>query len=134
MSKLVLLVDDNPLMRKALRILFESERDFEVIGEAEHGQEAIDKAKTFRPHLIMLDYSMPIMNGLEAAPLLLKILPTVILVLFTNYAVESLEGPARRAGIHAVVPKNQAAKHLMPTIRALFAGEPPSPASRPAVA
>jgi DNA-binding NarL/FixJ family response regulator len=134
MTKLVLLVDDNHLMRKALRFLFETEPDFEVTGEAKHGQEAIEKAKHLRPHLIILDYSMPVMNGLEAAPLLLEIIPTVILVLFTNYAHESLEGPARSAGIHAVVPKNQAATHLMPTIHALFAGEPPSPASRPAVA
>src|SRR5580704_10095539 len=132
MTKCVLLVDDNHLLRQALRMLFESQRDFEVTGEAEHGQEAIDKAKILRPHLIILDYSMPVMNGLEAAPLLLKILPTVILVLFTICADESLEGPARSAGIHAIVHKQQGATHLMPAIRALSAGEPPSPASRPA--
>src|SRR5579864_3935100 len=127
MTRLVLLVDDNHLMRKALRLLFESEPGFEVIGEAEHRREAIDKARTLRPHLIILDFSMPIMNGLEAAPLLLQILPTVILVLFTNYATESMEAHARRAGVHAVVPKNQTGTHLMATIRALFAGEPPAP-------
>jgi DNA-binding NarL/FixJ family response regulator len=134
MTKFVLLVDDNHLIRRALRAFLESEPDFEVIGEAEHGREAIEKAITFRPHLIILDFSMPVMNGLEAARILLQMFPTVVLVLFTNYATESLEEHARRAGIHAVVPKNQAARHLMPTIRALFAGEPPSPASRPAVA
>src|ERR1700751_2263826 len=79
-------------------------------------------------------FSMPIMNGLEAAPLLLQILPTVILVLFTNYATESMEAHARRAGVHAVVPKNQTGTHLMATIRALFAGEPPAPRGGPALA
>jgi len=71
---------------------------------------------------------------LKAARILLQIFPAVILVLFTNYATESLEEHARRAGIHAVVPKNQAAKHLMPTIRTLFAGEHPPPTGRTAVA
>jgi DNA-binding NarL/FixJ family response regulator len=60
MAKFVLLVDDNPLMRQALRFLFETEPDFEVTGEAKHGQEAIEKTKTLRPHLIILDYSMPV--------------------------------------------------------------------------
>jgi DNA-binding NarL/FixJ family response regulator len=108
MTKLVLLVDDNQGMREALRMLFESEPGFEVTGEAEHGQEAIDKAEVLKPHLIILDFSMPVMNGLEAAPILRKKLPTVILILFSNYASDAMEAPAREAGIHAVVPKHQA--------------------------
>ena len=123
-TKLVLLVDDKPLMRQALRMLFESEPDFEVAGEAAHGQEAISKAEALKPHLIILDYSMPVMDGLEAAPILLDKLPTVILILFTNYASDEIEAPAREAGIHAVVPKHQADTHLMPTIHALFSSEP----------
>jgi YesN/AraC family two-component response regulator len=67
MTRLVLLVDDNHLMRKALRFLFEWEPNFQVTGEANHGQEAIEKAQALRPHLIILDYSMPVMNGLEAS-------------------------------------------------------------------
>jgi DNA-binding NarL/FixJ family response regulator len=133
MRKLVLLVDDNRLVRKALRDLFESESDFEITGEAEHGREAIEKAELLRPHLIILDYSMPVMNGLEAAPILLNKLPTVILVLFTNY-VDGIVAPAREAGIHAVVHKHQAATHLMPTIRSFFSHDPPSATGRTAVA
>ena len=72
MTKLVLLVDDNRQMRQALRMLFESEPDFEVAGEAEHGQGAIEKAEVLTPHLIILDFSMPVMNGLEAALILRK--------------------------------------------------------------
>jgi len=134
MTRCVLLVDDNDLMRKTLRNLFESEPEFEVVGEAEHGEEAIGKAEELKPDLIVLDLSMPGMNGLEAAPILRNKVPAVILVLVTNYASYAMAAPAREAGIHAVVPKNQAATHLMPTIRALFEGESPSPASRPAVA
>jgi len=133
MTKLVLLVDDNQQMRKALRTLFESEPDFEVTGEAEHGQEAINKAEVLSPHLIILDFSMPVMNGLEAAPILRKKLPTVILILFSDYASDAMEAPAREAGIHAVVPKHQAGTHLMPTVHALFSGQPPSPEGRAAI-
>jgi DNA-binding NarL/FixJ family response regulator len=134
MTKLVLLVDDNKLIRQALRRLFKSESDFEVAGEAEHGQEAVEKAEVLKPHLIILDFSMPGMNGLEVAPLLRKMLPTAIIVLFSNYASDAMEAPAREAGIHAVVSKNQAGTRLMPAIHALFSGQPPSPKARPAVA
>ena len=134
MTRQVLLVDDNQQMRQALRMLFESEPDFEVAGEAQHGQEAIDKAEVLRPHLIILDFSMPGMNGLEVAPLLRKMLPTAIIILFSNYASDAMEAPAREAGIHAVVSKNQAGTRLMPAIHALFSGQPPSPKGRPAVA
>jgi YesN/AraC family two-component response regulator len=133
MTKLVLLVDDNRLMRRAVRMLVDSETDFEIIGEAEHGREAIEKAEKLRPHLIILDYAMPVMNGLQAAPILLDKLPTVILILFTNYA-DGIESHARDAGIHAVVHKYQAATQLMPTIRALFSGEPSSTTGRAAEA
>src|SRR3984893_15424248 len=122
MTTLVLLVDDNRQMRQALRMLFESESDFEVAGEGEDGQEAIEKAEVLKPHLIILDFSMPGMNGLEAAPILRKKLPTVILILFSNYVASAMEAPAYAAGIHAVVSKHQAATHLMRTVHALFAG------------
>jgi DNA-binding NarL/FixJ family response regulator len=122
-TKRVLLVDDNQQMRQALSMLFESEPDFEVAGEAEDGQEATEKAEVLRPHLIILDFSMPVMNGLDAAPILLKKLPNVILILFFNYPASVMEAAARDAGIHAVVPKHQASTHLMRTVHALFAGQ-----------
>jgi len=120
MVKGVLLVDDNRLMRQALRRLFRAEPEFEVYGEAEHGLEAVKKAEKLKPHLVILDLSMPVMNGLEAAPHILKKVPTVFIILFTQYAVEAMEVPARKAGIHAVVHKAQATTHLIPTARALF--------------
>jgi DNA-binding NarL/FixJ family response regulator len=78
---------------------------FEVVGEAEHGREAIEKAPKLRPDLVVLDLSMPEMNGLEAAPLLIKLLPAVWLILFTSHAALEVERLSREAGIHAVVPK-----------------------------
>ena len=60
-------MDDNGTMRYAVRRLFNSHPKFEVCGEAEHGREAVEKAPNLLPDLIILDHSMPVMNGLEAA-------------------------------------------------------------------
>lgn len=67
-KKSVLLVDDSAEIRRAVRPLFDSHPTFQVVGEAEHGCEAIEKAASLRPDLIILDLSMPVMNGLEADP------------------------------------------------------------------
>jgi DNA-binding NarL/FixJ family response regulator len=118
--KKVLLVDDNAIMRNAVRPLFDSHPKFVVCGEAEHGREAIEKAPSLRPDLIVLDISMPEMNGLEAAPLLIKILPNVWLILFTTHDFPELYQLARSAGVHAVVQKSRAVTHLIAQAEALF--------------
>ena len=120
----VLVVDDNRLVRKGVRRLFEDESDFEVIAEAEHGAEAIEKAVALKPHLIILDFSMPVMNGFEAAPILLAKLPTVIIIMLTLFLGAEMENSARNSGIHGCVPKHQAGTYLIPTARALFDKRP----------
>ncbi len=120
-KKKVLLVDDSAEIRRAVRPLFDSHPQFEVVGEAEHGCEAIEKAANLRPDLIILDLTMPVMNGLEAAPLLIKLLPRVWLILFTSHHLPEVERLSRAAGIHAVVPKHKAATHLIPQAEALVA-------------
>jgi DNA-binding NarL/FixJ family response regulator len=118
--KKVLLVDDSAIIRKAVRPLFDSHPKFVVCGEAEHGREAVEKAPSLRPDLIVLDLVMPVMNGLEAAPLLTKILPHVWLILLTSHDWPGLSQDVRSAGIHAVVPKNKAGAHLIAQAEALF--------------
>ena len=63
----VLIVDDNPAVRRALRALFESDTAFDVCGEAENGREGLEKAIQLRPDLVVIDLSMPVMNGLDAS-------------------------------------------------------------------
>jgi DNA-binding NarL/FixJ family response regulator len=116
----VLLVDDSALIREAVRLLFDSHPSFEVCGEAEHGREAVEKAPKLRPDLIILDLSMPVMNGLEAATLLIKLLPKVWLILFTSHNLPNVERLSRAAGIHAVVPKHKLT-HLIAQALALVA-------------
>ena len=97
----VLLVDDNAAIRAGVRRLFSVHHNFEVCGEAAHGREAVETAQGLRPDLIVLDLSMPVMNGLEAAPLLIKLLPEVWLMLLTSHDSPELQQLARAAGIHA---------------------------------
>ena len=120
-KKKVLLVDDSVAMRNSVRPLFDSHPSFEVCGEAEHGREAVEKAPKLRPDLIILDLSMPVMNGLEAAPLLIKILPRVWQILFTSHTLLEVERLSRAAGMHAVVLKHKASTHLIAQAEALFA-------------
>ncbi len=114
-----MLVDDNAAIRNAVRPLFNSHPRFEVVGEAEHGREAVDKAPSLQPDLIILDLSMPFMNGLEAAPLLLKLLPEVWLILLTTHSLPEVQRLSRAAGIHAVVEKSEAVSTLIARAEAL---------------
>jgi DNA-binding NarL/FixJ family response regulator len=119
-KKRVMLVDDSEPVRRAVRVLFDSHPRFEVCGEAEHGREAVEKALGFRPDLIILDMVMPVMNGLEAAPLLFAILPNVYIILFSAHDNPEVQRLSQKAGIHAVVPKSKAATHLVSQAHALL--------------
>jgi DNA-binding NarL/FixJ family response regulator len=120
-KKRVLIVDDNFVVRSMVRQVFELEPEFEVSGEAENGVEALQKAATLKPDLIILDLSMPLMTGLDAAPQLMKILPAARIILFTVEEGNEVERLARVGGIHAVVSKQQVASELVSQAHALLA-------------
>ena len=93
-----LIVDDNPLVRDVVRGVFEKLPEFCVCGDAENGEKAIkDSRLSPRPDLIILDLSMPVMNGLDAARVIKRLMPSVPLILFTAY-VEVPEEDLRSAG------------------------------------
>jgi DNA-binding NarL/FixJ family response regulator len=105
MSKTILIVDDSEASRRVTRLLFESQIDLEVCGEAVDGVDGIEKAKSLRPDLILLDLAMPRMNGVEAASIIKRELPQTRIVVFTIY--EDLVGGslASRTGVDAVLSK-----------------------------
>ncbi len=84
MVKSVLIADDQEFIRKVLCDLFASQRDFDVCGDAENGLEAVEMAQVLRPDLILLDLSMPMMNGIEAACELKRLMPMVPIIVFSE--------------------------------------------------
>jgi DNA-binding NarL/FixJ family response regulator len=119
-GRLVLIVDDNPIVRQALCELFTREGDFNVCGEAENGREAVERAQELQPALIVTDLSMPVLNGLEEARVLKKLMPTVPVIVFTAHSDPFVEKEAAAAGVSAVVSKSQAVTVLVRTARSLL--------------
>jgi DNA-binding NarL/FixJ family response regulator len=102
----ILIVDDNAQVRNALRICLRMNQAYEVCGEAENGHDGVELAKRLKPHIVLLDYAMPIMNGLEAARLISASMPQCGLILFTMFASNQLCSLAQGAGVRAVVSKD----------------------------
>jgi two-component system, chemotaxis family, chemotaxis protein CheY len=107
MAKAILIVDDNAFIRHILCELFKSRADFDVCGEAANGKEAIEKAQELRPDLIVLDLSMPVMNGLDAARVLRRLMPTVPMIMFSEYSDTFSGQEAHSVGISTLVSKSE---------------------------
>jgi len=106
MSKIILVADDNEIVRREICRLLLRETECEVCGEAEHGLDAIEKAQQLHPNLIILDLSMPVMNGIDAARILRLRMPTVPIIMFTSYTSTFLKEEMRSAGVTEVVSKS----------------------------
>jgi two-component system, chemotaxis family, chemotaxis protein CheY len=119
-AKTVLIADDNAYIRHTLCELFQSQADFDVCGEAENGKEAIEKAQELDPDLIVLDLSMPVMNGLDAARVLKGIMPRVPLIMFSEYSEVFSEQEARSVGISTLISKSEHISVLMEKARSLL--------------
>ena len=120
MHNSILIVDDNPAIRKAVRLSFQELSGFQICGEAVDGPDAIEKAKQLKPDLIILDFSMPVMNGLEAAAVLRREMPSVPLILFTMHIGVVTESVARSAGVSAVISKDHGSEGLISQALALL--------------
>jgi DNA-binding NarL/FixJ family response regulator len=102
----VLIADDNPWIRKALRTLIEHHSDWRVCAEAEDGQQAVDQARECHPDLIIMDFRLPFMNGLDAGRAILSSEPSTPILLITFYGSEELAEAASQAGFKGVLSKS----------------------------
>lgn len=121
-SWLVLIVDDSAVIRKVISELFTRESDFEVCGEAENGQQAIEMAQQLKPALIVTDLSMPVMNGLDETRIVRRLMPDIPIILYSAHIDSFVEKEARAAGASAVVPKSEVVALLIERSRELLQG------------
>lgn len=117
------IADDHPLVRSALRYLLEQIPDFDCVGEASDGHEAIHMAATTPLDVLLLDVSMPSLGGIEAIPHILATAPRVRIVVLSTHSADLYASRARRAGAVAYVEKSKAAGEITAVIRRAAAGE-----------
>ena len=120
MPNRILIVDDSVVIRKILHETLGRELGWEVCGEASNGREGIEKAQQLKPDLIVPDLAMPVMNGLDAAHELTRLVPGVPLVMFTNFETAHLKREALSADIRAIVSKDGSIGALVSSIQALL--------------
>ncbi len=113
----VLLVDDHNVVRQGLRALLQSEVDFEVVGEAENGRQAVLLARKTMPAVVIMDVAMPLMNGLEATRQIVKSLPNTKVLVLTSYGDDQSIEQLMQAGSSGYLVKQTAAHNLVKAIR-----------------
>lgn len=123
MSKLrVLIVDDHGIVRAGIRSLLEGQSDIEVVGEAAGGEEAFEKAKEFRPDIVLMDIAMPGMNGIEATRLIKQEFPDISVLVLSMHDDEEFFFPVLRAGASGYVLKEAEPHELLYAIRTVHQG------------
>ena len=118
----ILIVDDCATFREGLRNLLEAHPDWEVCGEATDGREGVEKNRLLKPYIIVMDFSMPGMTGIEAAAEILQESPKAQVLLLTLYLTRQLSEEARKIGIRGTFSKT-ATGDLVGDIDALLRGE-----------
>lgn len=120
----ILIVDDHPVVRHGLRTLLEVQPGWEVIAEAADGLEALEKADRLSPDIILLDVSMPKMNGLEACRLIRKAAPAAEILIVTQHDSPQMMREALDAGARGYVVKSNAGRDLLTAVEAVSQHRP----------
>lgn len=118
----IIVVDDHPLTREALASLLE-QHDFEIVGQASDGEEAIELARTDQPDLVLLDLTMPGMDGLTALPLIKEAAPLTEVVVLTASGTEANLLAAIRAGAAGYLLKSEAPERIADFLHGVAQGE-----------
>jgi two-component system response regulator NreC len=121
-STRVMLVDDHDVVRAGLRELLRIESDLEVIGEASNGFEAIEALRDIRPDVVLMDLTMPVMNGLEATRIISKKYPDCLILALTAHEDKGYFFEMLAAGAKGYITKQAAGEELISAIRSVAAG------------
>jgi two-component system response regulator NreC len=119
----LLLVDDHQVVRTGLRMLLEGQPDMKIVGEADSGLQALEKARELLPDVVVMDITLPDISGIETTKRLKEELPDISVVALTIHEDEQYFFEMLQAGASGYVPKRAAPEDLITSIRAAFAGE-----------
>ena len=119
----LLLVDDHQVVRTGLRMLLEGQPDMKIIGEAESGLQALEKARELSPDVIVMDITLPDISGIEATKRIKELFPDIFVVALTIHEDEQYFFEMLQAGASGYVPKRAAPEDLITSIRAASIGE-----------
>lgn len=114
----ILIADDNAAVRASVRSYIEENLEAQVCGEAENGAEAVEKVKELHPDVVILDFQMPVLDGLHAATQIRHLAPDTKIILFTMHASKPMMAYAHTYGVDEVVSKSDGASQLLAAIQA----------------
>ncbi len=114
----VLIVDDNKMVRDGLKTLIELENDFSVVGDAENGIQAIEYVRVLQPDVVIMDVSMPGMDGIEAAKTIKKYHPGITITILSVYQTDDYKNKFKEVEIAGWIPKSSTPEEIMVALRA----------------
>jgi DNA-binding NarL/FixJ family response regulator len=120
----ILLADDHEIFRRGLRSILESHTEMEICGEAVDGLDAFEKTKQLLPDIVLMDVSMPKMDGLQATQLIRGELPSCRILILSQHDSPQILSAALKAGASAYVTKSQVARSLLTALESVIQGEP----------
>lgn len=118
----ILLAEDHETVREGLKLILNAQPDMEVVGEAEDGREAIARARALSPDIVVMDISMPHLNGLKATQALKECCPSVKVLTLTRHADDGYLQQLVRAGVSGYVLKQSRSSELLHAVRSVAAG------------
>jgi len=119
----ILLADDHTILRAGLRMMLNAQPDFEVVGEAQDGRQAIQEAQKLQPDVVLMDITMPDMNGIEATRQIKKLLPEIKVLILTMHEHDEYVFQALRAGASGYMLKEAADTDLISALRVIQNGQ-----------
>lgn len=119
----VLIADDQPLVRRGLALILGPDPEFEVVGEAEDGAQAVALAQQLRPDVVVMDIRMPVLDGVQATEELARTLPETRVLALSTFDMDEYVVAALRAGAYGFLPKDISPEELIAAVRIVHTGE-----------